>query len=289
MSSGKKGPDTGSERPILKRSREEAQAQIEARIAAGEQKLEAPISNQAELTQIRDWYYTWHEGNRALLRHLFTTDEFADRYYTEFLFASSGQVSPAEQVKDLHDDIRGKVRRLAEVIEQLPFVDEPAPREARNPLPRDQNADLMRLLKRFDRVARQLRSRHQGRTGFEIEDEYDVQDLLAALLRIDFDDVRSEEWVPSYGGGASRVDFLLKDLKTVVECKKTRASLTDANLGAELIVDAVRYRAHPDCDRLVCLIYDPEGRIANPDGLARDLEAFDRDGLTVSVVISPAL
>jgi REase_DpnII-MboI len=32
----------------------------------------------------------------------------------------------------------------------------------------------------------------------DIKDEYDVQDLLHAILRAFFDDVRPEEFVPSY-------------------------------------------------------------------------------------------
>ena len=56
----------------------------------------------------------------------------------------------------------------------------------------------------------------------EIKDEYDVQDLLNALLRLNFDDVRPEEYTPSYAGSSTRVDFLLKKEKIVIEVKKTR-------------------------------------------------------------------
>jgi hypothetical protein len=54
------------------------------------------------------------------------------------------------------------------------------------------------------------------------DDEYDVQDIFHALLRLFVDDIREEEWTPSYAGGASRMDFLLPELETVVEIKKTR-------------------------------------------------------------------
>jgi len=30
---------------------------------------------------------------------------------------------------------------------------------------------------------------------------------------------------------------------------------------SELIQDVARYKAHPDCERLVCLVYDPAGFI----------------------------
>ena len=59
------------------------------------------------------------------------------------------------------------------------------------------NRTLTQVCERFHQVALQLRSRHKGRPTLEITDEYDVQDLLHAVLRIFFDDVRPEEWVPS--------------------------------------------------------------------------------------------
>jgi DpnII restriction endonuclease len=81
---------------------------------------------------------------------------------------------------------------------------------------------IERLLRRFYRVARQLRARHGERQTLEVNDEYDVQDLLAALLHLRFDDIRAEEWVPSYAGKASRMDFLLKSEQVVIETKMTR-------------------------------------------------------------------
>ena len=39
-----------------------------------------------------------------------------------------------------------------------------------------------------DLIARQLRERHDNRATLETEDEYDVQDLVHALLRWDFND-----------------------------------------------------------------------------------------------------
>ncbi len=59
----------------------------------------------------------------------------------------------------------------------------------------------------FHLVANQLKTRHSNRESLVISDEYDVQDLLHALLHIYFDDIRPEEWTPNYAGGSSRVDF----------------------------------------------------------------------------------
>jgi hypothetical protein len=51
---------------------------------------------------------------------------------------------------------------------------------------------IEKLLARFHQVAQQLRKRHGYRDSLRISDEYDVQDLLHALLRIEFDDIRPE-------------------------------------------------------------------------------------------------
>jgi hypothetical protein len=127
------------------------------------------------------------------------------------------------------------------------------------------------LAERFHIVARQLRRRHNDRDTLKVTDEYDVQDLLHALLLLYFEDVRAEEWTPSYAGGSSRMDFLLKSEQAVIEVKKTRESLTSSTLGAELLVDIARYQAHSDCGVLLCFVYDPEGLLPNPRGIEKDL------------------
>lgn len=137
----------------------------------------------------------------------------------------------------------------------------------------------------FHKVVRQLRIRHDGRSPFEIKDEYDVQDLLCALLHLYFNDVRPEEWTPSYAGKSARVDFLLKNEKIVIEVKKTREGLDDKELGNQLIIDIDRYKAHSDCEKLICFVYDPEERILNPVGIMNDLNK-QHDGFAM-VIIKP--
>ena len=101
----------------------------------------------------------------------------------------------------------------------------------------DQLSLIERLCLRFHAAARTLQHRHDTRTTLEINDEYDVQDLLHVFLRLHFDDIRPEEWTPSYAGRSSRVDFLLKAERIVVEVKKTRASMKAGDLGEQLIID----------------------------------------------------
>jgi hypothetical protein len=148
------------------------------------------------------------------------------------------------------------------------------------------SATVLALLRRFESAALALRDRQRGRAAFDITDEYDVQDLVHAFLRLHFDDVRPEEWSPSYLGAASRIDFLLKREGIVVEVKMAREGLGARRLGEELAVDVARYRAHPDARVLVCFVHDPENRISNPRGIEDDLAGLTDAQLEVAAVIA---
>ena len=106
---------------------------------------------------------------------------------------------------------------------------------------------------------------------------------MNALLQIFFDDVRPEEWTPSYAGSAVRMDFLIKDIDTVIEVKKTRKSMTAKDLGEQLIIDIEKYQEHPNCKQLICFVYDPEGLLGNPAGIKNDLESRHKDFLKVYI------
>jgi hypothetical protein len=147
------------------------------------------------------------------------------------------------------------------------------------------DVDLVeRLLRRFHKVIRQVKHRHDNRSPFVVSDEYDIQDLLHAILRGLFDDVRPEEYTPSYGGGSSRMDFLLKSEKIVIEAKFASASLRDKQVGDQLLIDIGRYQVHPGCRKLLCFIYDPSGFLKNPAGLEADLSKA-HGTLQVKVVV----
>jgi len=142
------------------------------------------------------------------------------------------------------------------------------------------------LCRRFPVFAHELAKRSRGRPPLEIQDEYDVQFLFLALLRLHFDDVRPEEWTPSYAGSSSRMDFLLKPEDTVIEVKKTRDTLRDKDVGEQLIIDIDRYAQHSNCKTLVCFVFDPERLLDNPRGLEQDLSG-NREKISVIVLVSP--
>lgn len=147
-------------------------------------------------------------------------------------------------------------------------------------------ARLLQLADPFHRVCLKLRGRYNNRTPLLVEDEHDVQDLFSGLLETRFEDVRREEWGPSYAGHGTRVDFFLKNEGVLFETKMTRATLTDTKLGDELIVDIDHYKQMPECKAIVCFVYDPDHLLRNPTGLENDLSKR-HDHVDVRVVIRP--
>lgn len=128
--------------------------------------------------------------------------------------------------------------------------------------------------------------RFDDRNTIEIEDEYDVQDLVHSLLWLEFDDIRDEEQSPSHGGSSSRIDFLVKDEKIGIEIKYTGKGKGEKELKNEIAEDKEHYQSHPDCEKLICFIYDPDQILENPIGFQNDL-SNPKDPLSTSVVVFP--
>lgn len=131
---------------------------------------------------------------------------------------------------------------------------------------------LIVLLKGLRRAMHPLTHRRKGAQALTFSSEYDVQDLVHALLRPWVADIRPEEFVPSYAGSNTRMDFLLPAHSVVLELKFVRDSSHAKKIGDELIIDIDHYRRHPDCCTLWCVIFDPDHLLQNAEGLKRDLE-----------------
>lgn len=175
------------------------------------------------------------------------------------------------------------IRKLFEsFIEQLQiFEDKETVKKEDNPI-----LEIKTLCERFPLIVREFRKRYNNRATIDVKDEYDIQDIFRVILKIFFDDIRTEEWTPSYAGGSSRMDFLLKNESIVLEIKKTRDNLRAREIGDQLIVDITRYQVHPNCKTLFCFVYDPEGFISNPAGLERDLYRKENN-LEIFIIIVP--
>ena len=185
------------------------------------------------------------------------------------------------------EEIRGAVKSIKVRIERNPSLFESVSGEiAVDSGDQRKFNGIDTIANRFHAVVMQLRQRYNSRSTLDVNDEYDVQDLFHSLLSLYFNDIRTEEWNPSYAGGSSRSDFLLPEINSVIEIKKTRQSMTTKQLGEQLIIDIAKYKKHPQCNRLICFVYDPEGRVTNPRGIENDLSNCDSD-IDVRTIIVP--
>lgn len=265
----------------------EAKEKIIAQIDKGNELNNTKIVSPEHLTQVQAKYKTWWDYTKELLKQIFSTQKLASEFSTSVVYAVFGGRSSTfqDEIDKIHKNLRRDIDRLVSIQERLelfPVADEPQ-KDIRNNRPVE---IIEQITRRFHIVAMQLRKRHDNRTTLDVSDEYDVQDLIHAIMRIFFNDIRPEEWTPSYAGGASRMDFLLKAEQTVVEVKMTRPGLLAKDIGSQLLDDIGRYQIHPDCQTLICFVYDPDGRIVNPDGIERDLSC-QVNRMTVKVIIAP--
>jgi hypothetical protein len=153
----------------------------------------------------------------------------------------------------------------------------------------DEATPLQRIIilcRRFPLFVERLQNRQRGRAPYQIKDEYDVQDLLHAILKLHFDDVRPEEYSPSFAGNASRVDFYLPAERILVEAKMTRSGLGQKEVTDQLINDVARYSKFDGIDTLVCLVFDPDRRCKNPDSVENDVQDTG-SRLTVRAIVCP--
>lgn len=159
-------------------------------------------------------------------------------------------------------------------------------REVEPALALDPHYLIRKVCLRFHSVARQLRLRKDYRPTLEIDDDYDLQDLLCALLKMEFDEVSTDEWTPTYTAGASRTTLLVNRDKIAVVAKKTRLGLTTKELADQVTADSAHYRAQGRCSTLFCFIYDPEGRIGSPKRLETTLTSVS-EHCRVEVLVAP--
>jgi hypothetical protein len=215
----------------------------------------------------------WENRCLNLIQKTFGKDS---NYYQSLLYCAS---VPIDEQRQLFFELMNSAKRDYE--ELLPATTILEQNEGLEPL-----IFLERLCTRFHLIVRQLRERHEERCTIDVNDEYDVQDLIHSLLKINFNNIRKEEWTPSYAGTCSRMDFLLKNEGIVIETKKTREGLNHKILEDQLIIDIERYQAHPDCKLLLCFVYDPEGRLTNPEAIELDLSK-PHGNIEVKVIVSP--
>jgi hypothetical protein len=273
-----------TDRLALRITRQDAERLIDQLIATGETLLGREKNRDASWNGDRErWIATTTDG----LRHAYTSDaaagEFLQRAAPSALRVRTSE--PPDGSLDL-GTLRAGVETLRSLRERLSYA-EPAEQPS-DPVTEDALARVLRTCERLPAVARRLERRHNKRASLTLTDEYDVQDLLHALLLIDFDDVRDESANPQFLQAGSRIDLLVPAHGIAIEVKMTRKSLRIKELTDQLAIDIVRYSdiaANRGARILVIHVHDPLHKVPNDAGLRSDLERAS-DRLQVRAVIT---
>lgn len=284
----------GEQYVILVLEKDILKQKVYGRLQTGIDFLSQKITNEKEKDEWWDSFIDWDIYNVELIKQAF---DKPDNSYAEDYKRSTGFVGAVfggtykkptfqESVESCRDEMKHQVRKLKWFYEKIDLL-KTNEKISKLDIRKDKFNQLLNLLSRFHKVAQELRDRRQGRDTVIIKDEYDVQDLLNAILYLNFDDIRKEEFSPSNSGSNSRIDFVLKKEKIILEVKISSDRLGAKKLGEELLVDIGRYKEYPDCSDLVIFIYDKEDHIRNKKGLISDLQKQSIHELTVTVIINP--
>lgn len=128
---------------------------------------------------------------------------------------------------------------------------------------------LLRLCRRLPEAARILGNRKRARPAFALNDEYDAQDLLHALVRGTFKYAVVEEPIGIVGGGpSSRADLALEDLGAIVELKFARGPGDQDRMVKEFAEDLLLYTKWAPLQTFIFVVVNSRD-LRDPEALER--------------------
>jgi hypothetical protein len=137
--------------------------------------------------------------------------------------------------------------------------------------PQISDADVSKIVQvctRLRHSAQSLSDRKRKKPRFVIADEYDVQDLLYAVLRAYLKQVISEEPFGKVANAASgRADLAIEKLGVLIEVKLARNAKDQRRILDDFGKDLNLYAKWPHLKHLICFIYNSH--------LLADAEAFE--------------
>lgn len=129
-------------------------------------------------------------------------------------------------------------------------------------------ATVLRLCERLTHSARLLSSRRKGKTPYVVEDEYDVQDLLQALLRAYFKYSVQEEPLGKLAGKSGRADVAIEELGLIAEMKYARGPRDQERIVREVSEDIVLYSKWAPLRHLVFVVFNSSD-LRDPESLQK--------------------
>lgn len=117
---------------------------------------------------------------------------------------------------------------------------------------------VLQLCGRLNHSAKVLNRRRKDKLPFEISDEYDVQDLLKAVLRAYFKYSVTEDPIGKLAGSSSRADFAIRELGVIIEAKYVHSPTEQDRITKQFAADVQSYSQWPYLEHFIYLVYGAE-------------------------------
>jgi len=255
----------------LKFRKEDAKQQIEAQILEGENIKSSEIMSYAQLDEARKHYSRWFDYNSLLLNRLFSNSDIAEEY--------NGMPSPPRHVRgnfsiDRNDFLREvdlDINSLKSIIDRLKLIPECDDVKSSKSEECEPDIHLIEhLCKRIQYSANILSNRTRpGKLSYKIEDEYDVQDLVHAVLRAYLKYSVQEDTMNKVAGTRSgRVDISIEELGLLIEIKFSRRPDDNKVFFDAFSKDLVLYSSWAPLKHLFYIIYN-HNLLKDPEGLEK--------------------
>lgn len=128
---------------------------------------------------------------------------------------------------------------------------------------------VVRLCERLQLATRILLNRTRNKPPYRVEDEYDVQDLLHALIRGYLPYSIQEDPLGKVAGvRAGRADISIEDLRVLIEVKYAREPDDQKKIVQEFSQDLVLYAKWQPLQTLIFLVYN-SSRLRDPEMLQK--------------------
>lgn len=138
----------------------------------------------------------------------------------------------------------------------------------------DKVAIIMNMFNSISSSINFFSNRKHNRPSFNVENEYDLQDLLYVIAKPIFPDARLEEHTSKHAGKTKRIDMVIPSVNVVVEVKFVRDKTHANSITDEIKIDIESYHVHPSCETLCVLIYDPGKNIIDAENVMTDLSGL---------------
>ncbi|WP_295199527.1 hypothetical protein [uncultured Chryseobacterium sp.] len=121
------------------------------------------------------------------------------------------------------------------------------------------NEVIRDILNNFSNAIQKIiKNRRKGHPDFEVEDEYDVQDILYVVLKSVFPNLRDEDAIPKVGGKTTKIDLIIREERILIEVKMIKEKdSNETHFIEQLKVDFESYHECKWLEKLFCFVYDP--------------------------------